>query len=71
MDPDDIINMDQTPEPEPYSFPFDHTLDKKGSKTINVQTSTSDTKCVMLAGTVTASSKLLTPFLIFKGKTDD
>ena len=34
MDPDDIINMDQTPVP--YSFPSNRTLDKKGSKMINV-----------------------------------
>jgi hypothetical protein len=68
MNPDDIINMDQTPIP--YSFPSNRTLDKKGSKTINVRTSTSDTKRATLAATVTASGKLLTPFLIFKGKTD-
>jgi hypothetical protein len=68
MNPDDIINMDQTPVP--YSFPSNHTLEKKGSKMINVQTSTSDTTRVMLAATVTASGKFLTPFLIFKGKND-
>jgi hypothetical protein len=68
MNPDDTINMDQTPVP--HSFPSNRTLDKKGSKTINVQTSTSDTKRVALAATVTASGKLLTPFLIFKDKTD-
>ena len=53
MNPDDIINMDQTPVP--YSFPSNRTLDKKGSKMINVRTSTSDTKRAMLAATVTAS----------------
>ena len=68
MNPDDIINMDQTPVP--YSFPSNRTLDKKGSKTINVRMSTSDMKRTTLAATVTASSRLLTPFLIFKGKTD-
>ena len=35
-----------------------------------MRTSTSDTKRATLAVTVTASGKLLTPFLIFKGKTD-
>jgi hypothetical protein len=35
-----------------------------------VRTSTSDTKRATLAATVTASGKLLTPFLIFKGKTN-
>ena len=60
--------MDQTPVP--YSFPSNRTLDKKGLKTINMQTSTSDTNLAMLAATVTASGKLLTPFLISKGKSD-
>jgi hypothetical protein len=34
MNPDDIININQTPVP--YSFPSNQTLDKKASKTINV-----------------------------------
>jgi len=68
MDPDDVLNMDQTPIP--YSFPSSRTLEKKGTKTIHVRTSTSDTKRATLAATVTASGKLLPPFLIFKGKTD-
>ena len=50
IDPDDIINMDQTPIH--YLFPSNHTLDKKGPKTINVQTSTTDTKGVMITATV-------------------
>ncbi len=66
MDPDDVINMDKTPIA--FSFPSNWTLKKKGAKTIHVQTSTTDTKRAMLATTVTASDKLLTPFLIFKGK---
>ena len=68
MDPEDVLNMDQTPIP--YSFPSSRTLEKKGAKTINVRTSTTDTKRATLAATVTASGKLLTPFLIFKGKTN-
>lgn len=68
MDPDDVINTDQTLIP--YSFPSNRTLEKKGAKTIHVQTLTIDTKCVTFAATVTASGKLLTPFLIFKGKTN-
>jgi hypothetical protein len=63
-----IINMDQTPVP--YSFPSNRTLDKKETKTINFRMSTSDTKHATLAASVTASGKLLTPFLISKGKTD-
>mgnify|MGYP006205657777 FL=1 len=68
MDPGDVLNMDQTPIP--YSFPSSRTLEKKGAKTINVRTSRTDTKRATLAATVTASGKLLTPFLIFKGKTN-
>ena len=68
MDPADVLNMDQTPIP--YSFPSSRTLEKKGTKSIHVRTSTSDTKRATLAATVTASGELLTPFLIFKGKTD-
>jgi hypothetical protein len=66
MNPDDVINMDRTPIP--YTFPFDHTLEKKGTKTIRVHTSTTGTKHAKLAPTLTGSGKLLTPFLMFKGK---
>ncbi len=41
---------------------------EEGTKTIHVCTSTTDTKHVTLAATVMGSGKLLTPFLIFKGK---
>ena len=67
MNPDDVLNMDQTPIP--FTFPSNRTLEKKGTKTIHVRTSTTDTKRATLAATVTGSGKLLTPFLIFKGKT--
>ena len=68
MDPDDIINMDQTPIP--YSYHTSRTLALKGTKTIHVRSSTSETKRATLAATVSGSGKLLKPFLIFKGKTD-
>ena len=68
MDPDDVINMDQTPIP--YSYHASRTLELKGTKTIHVRSSTSDTKRATLAATVSGSGKLLKPFLIFKGKTD-
>ncbi len=68
MDPDDVINMDQTPIP--YSYHTSRTLALKGTKTIHVRSSTSDTKRATLAATVSGSGKLLKPFLIFKGKTD-
>ena len=67
MNPDDVLNMDQTPIP--FTFPSNHTLEKKGTKMIHVRTSTTDTKRATLAAAVTGSGKLLTPFLIFKGKT--
>jgi hypothetical protein len=62
---DDIINMDQTPIS--YSFHANKTLEAKGTKTIQVRMSTSDTKRVTVAATVTASGKMLPPFMIFKG----
>ena len=69
MNPDDVINMDQTPIP--YTFMSNCTLEKKGTKTIHVHTSTTDTKRATHATTVIGSGKLLTPFLIFKGKADE
>ena len=46
------------------------TLAPRGTKTIHVRSSTSDSKRGELAATVSGSGKLLKPFLIFKGKTD-
>ena len=60
-----ILNMDQTPIA--YSFHAKKTLEVRGSKTIQVCTSTMDTKHVTVAATVTASGKMLPPFMIFKG----
>jgi len=65
MNPDDVINMDQTPIP--FSFHSNRTLEMKGMRTIHVRASTGDTKRVTLAATVTLSGKMLTPFFIFKG----
>ena len=67
MDPDDVLNMDQTPIPFSYHA---HCTLKKGTKTIHVRSSTTDTKRAMLAAAVTGSGKLLTPMLIFKGEID-
>lgn len=64
-DPDDILNMDQTPIP--YSYHSNKTLEAIGSKTVQQRSSTSGTKRITLAATVTASGKMLPPFLIFKG----
>jgi hypothetical protein len=62
----DVLNMDQTPIP--FSYHLSKTLDVRGKKMIHVHVSTTDTKRVTLAATVTASRKMLVPFLIFKGK---
>jgi hypothetical protein len=64
---DEITNMDQTPIA--YSFHARTTLETEGTKTIQVRASTNDTKCVTVAATatVTASGKMLPPFMIFKG----
>jgi hypothetical protein len=62
---DDILNMDQTPIP--FSYHSSKMLDIKGKKTIHARTSSTNTKRVTLAATVTASGKMLAPFLIFKG----
>ena len=64
-DPTLIMNMDQTPIP--FSFHSAKTLEKKGTRTIHVRASTSDTKRVTLAATVDASGRMLPPMLIFKG----
>ena len=64
-DPALILNMDQTPIP--FSFHATKTLEKKGTKTIHVRSSTSDTKRVTLAVTIDASGGMLPPMLIFKG----
>ena len=61
---DDILNMDQMPIP--YSFHSNKTLDMKGKKTIHARASTMDTKHVTIATTITASVRVLAPFLIFK-----
>ena len=62
---DDILNMDQTPIS--YSYHSNKTLDTRGARTIHVLASTTDTKRVTVAATVTASGKMLPPFMIFKG----
>ena len=63
--PDDILNLDQMPIP--FLYNSNKMLKTVGSKTIQARSSTSDTKRVMLAATVSASGKMLRPCLIFKG----
>jgi hypothetical protein len=62
---DDVLNMDQMPIP--YLYPATKMLNLKGAKAVQGQSSMSNTKHITLAVTVTASGKLLMPFLIIKG----
>ena len=62
---DDILNMDQTPIA--YSYHSRKTLNTRMSRPVHVRASTTDTKRVTVAATVTASGKMLPPFMIFKG----
>lgn len=63
---DYIINMDQTPVP--FTFNEKRTLELVGKRTVHIRKSTSDTKRVTFAATITASGLSLTPYLVFKGK---
>ena len=65
MNPDHVVNMDQTPIP--FTFHSNRTWTKRGSRTIHIVGSTSDTKRATLAATCTMSGKMLPPLLIFKG----
>lgn len=62
---DFIINMDQTPIP--FTFNAKKTLELVGQRTVHIRKSTNDTKRVTCAMTVSASGRVLTPLLVFKG----
>ena len=57
--------MDKTPIP--YSYHRSKTLDVMGKTTFHARALMMDTKHVALTATVTASRKMLSPFLICKG----
>ena len=59
------MNTDQTPIY--FSMHSKWMLEKKGVWTVNVLTSTNDTRRVTVAATITVSGDQLTPFIIFKG----
>jgi hypothetical protein len=61
---DDVQKMDQMTIPCLYHS--NKMIDVKRSKTIHTRTSMMCTKYITLAATVTASRKMMTPFLIFK-----
>jgi hypothetical protein len=61
-----VFNMDQTPLH--FSYHSLHTLEKRGSRTINIRKSLNATKRAMVALTVTAADDFLMPMIVFKGK---
>jgi hypothetical protein len=61
IDPDHILNMDQTPIP--FLYHSNKTLHTKVSNTIHVHASSTYTKCTTLAATVKGSGKMLPPML--------
>ncbi len=65
MNPDHVLNMDQTPIP--FSYHNKRTWEEKGVKTIHLQALTTDTKRATLTATVTMSGEVLHLLLIFKG----
>ena len=64
-----IINMDQTPIF--FTCHSKKTLEWKGTKSVNIPTSTIDTKRATLAVSMCADGSKLTPMLIFKGTEND
>ena len=60
-----IINMNQTPVP--FLYDPKKTIEVVGRRTIHIRKSTCDTKRATCALTVTASGKMITPLLVFKG----
>ena len=61
-----IINMDQTPVP--FTYNSKKTLELIERKTVHVRKSANGTKKATFAMPVTASGKVLTPLVVFKGK---
>jgi hypothetical protein len=58
--------MDQTPVF--FTMTPNTTIELNGTRTVNLQSSTSTTSRISVALTVIASGDLLLPFLVFKGK---
>lgn len=63
--PERILNMDQSPVW--YSMDPRKTIERVNTRTIDIRTSSSSTKRVTVAITITAAGKLLRPMLVFKG----
>ncbi len=65
-DPDYIMNMDQTLVTHVMNTRT--TIERKGTRTVNMRTSAGDTKRVTVAVTITASGKILPTMVVFKGE---
>jgi hypothetical protein len=65
-DPRFILNMDQTPVY--FSMNAKRTLELVGKKTINIRTSTNDTKRATVAVTIAGDGTVLPSVVVFKGK---
>ena len=64
-DPRFVLNMDQTNSK--FGNSPGQTIDQRGLRTINMRTGTDDSKRCTVALTVTASGKMLTPMVVYKG----
>jgi hypothetical protein len=64
-DPRFILNMDQTNSK--FGNSPGHTINQRGACTINMRTGTDDSKRCTVALTVSASGKMLTPMVVYKG----
>jgi hypothetical protein len=58
--------MDQTPVF--HAMDFHMTIDRVGTRTVNLRTSASDSKRVPVAVTVTASGRRVKQMVVFKGE---
>ena len=68
-DPDFIMNMDQTPVY--HAMNARCTIERVGARTVNMRTSTGDSKRVTVAAAITASGKILPTMVVFKGESSD
>jgi len=64
--PEFTLNMDQTPMW--YAMTPKGSINTVGTRTINVRTSTGDSKRVTVAVSITASGHQLPSMIVFKGK---
>jgi hypothetical protein len=64
-DPRFVLNMDQTNSK--FGNSPRHTIDQRGAHTINMHTGTDNSKNCTVALTMSASGKMLTPMVVYKG----